>query len=80
MIPFRAIGTFTPLVGDRNNKVGCGMVYQLKRRLHSFMLVCNFASTNLVDAPVYKSGPTASGCTTGVNPAYPGLCSQNEVF
>ncbi|CAO1329611.1 unnamed protein product [Diamesa serratosioi] len=74
------IGTFTPLIGDKTNKIGCAMVYQLKRKVHSFFLSCNFASTNIGDAPVYVSGPTATGCTSGVNPAYPALCSQNEVM
>ncbi|CAO1329590.1 unnamed protein product [Diamesa serratosioi] len=74
------IGTFTAMVTDRTNKIGCGMSYQLKSRWHVFLVTCNYASTNLIEDPVYKNGTTAAGCTTGVNPSYPALCSKNEVI
>lgn len=41
-------------------------------------LVCDYAYSNL--GPVYDIGATASKCTTGTNPDYPALCSENEKY
>lgn len=68
------------MVTDRTHKIGCGMSYQLKLKWHVFLVTCNYASTNLIDEPVYKVGATGAGCKTGVNPKYTALCSKNEVI
>lgn len=41
-------------------------------------MACNYAYPNLLGTPVYVSGPTASGCTSGTNSKYSGLCSTSE--
>lgn len=69
------IGHFTAMAQDRTNRIGCaGSVYNKAERL----LTCNFSFTNLQGSYVYKSGPAASGCSTGTNPNYSNLCSTSE--
>lgn len=42
------------------------------------MLTCNYALGNGPHEMVYEPGPAASGCESGTNPEYPGLCSVDE--
>lgn len=72
------IGHFTMVVTDRAIQVGCGVSTYTDGKWNSTLMACNYAFTNLVGSPVYVSGPTASGCTTGVNIDFPALCSVNE--
>ncbi|XP_062558435.1 antigen 5 like allergen Cul n 1-like [Armigeres subalbatus] len=74
-----AIGHFTAMIADRSNKIGCAMVSFVDSPWLRKYLVCNYSITNIINQPVYKSGPTASKCATGQNPDYIGLCSVNEV-
>lgn len=61
-------------------KVGCSISkYTEKNRRYSLM-ACNYAVTNMDSMPIYEDGPTASGCQTGTNPNFPGLCSVNEKY
>lgn len=46
----------------------------------SSLMACNYAVINILTTPVYEEGDAASGCTTGPNPNYPGLCSESEVY
>ncbi|XP_035794998.1 antigen 5 like allergen Cul n 1-like [Anopheles albimanus] len=77
------IGHFTQMISDRSTSVGCGIVLY-PQKLGDFVFkqvlyACNYAITNIVGQPVYRRGTVAaSGCVTGPNPAYPGLCSGAE--
>lgn len=74
----KTIGHFTVVVTDRATQVGCALSTYTEGIWRTSLMACNYAFTNLVGAKVYKSGETASGCTTGVNSDYPALCSVNE--
>uniref|UniRef100_A0A1Y9HAA7 Venom allergen-1 n=1 Tax=Anopheles farauti TaxID=69004 RepID=A0A1Y9HAA7_9DIPT len=75
-----AIGHFTQMASDQSNRIGCAMQYWKNGLWDTYYLVCNYAVTNVVGTPVYKSGPVASACSTGPNPvaALNGLCSPAE--
>uniref|UniRef100_A0A240PMU9 Venom allergen-1 n=1 Tax=Anopheles christyi TaxID=43041 RepID=A0A240PMU9_9DIPT len=76
--PSPAIGHFTQMASDQTAKIGCAMQHWTSGRWLTYYFVCNYAVTNVSDRPIYKSGPTASKCATGRNPALPGLCSASE--
>lgn len=42
------------------------------------LISCDYSSGNIVNFLVYSGGKAASKCTTGINPKYPGLCSEKE--
>lgn len=47
------------------------------------LMACNYGVGNLIGYPIYRidqEGSIASGCTSGINPEYPGLCSVDEVY
>ncbi|XP_052862399.1 antigen 5 like allergen Cul n 1-like [Anopheles cruzii] len=74
-----AIGHFTQMASDRAWKMGCAIQNWVEGGLWiTYYLVCNYSFTNIVGQPVYVRGTTVSGCTTGYNPLYPGLCSVEE--
>ncbi|XP_043658651.1 antigen 5 like allergen Cul n 1 [Drosophila teissieri] len=76
-----AIGHFTTMVNERNNRVGCAIArFTDANNVQATLLVCNYAVTNVLNNPVYRAGPAASECTTGRNSNYPNLCSPNEVY
>ncbi|CAD7083421.1 unnamed protein product [Hermetia illucens] len=72
------IGHFTPIVNDRNIRVGCALLSQGKNNGVEYFFACNYAQTNVLNRKIYTSGTTASQCTTGTNPSYPALCSVSE--
>lgn len=43
-------------------------------------ICCNYAVANVQGQPIYIDGKTASGCKTGTNSKYPGLCSEKEDY
>lgn len=78
----RTIGHFTAMVTERTTQIGCAIsqyetVSGSTRWRHSLM-TCNFASTNMLNCPVYRSGTRAQDCTLGADPQFPGLCRANE--
>uniref|UniRef100_A0A182NJ69 Venom allergen-1 n=1 Tax=Anopheles dirus TaxID=7168 RepID=A0A182NJ69_9DIPT len=74
-----AIGHFTQMASDRTWAIGCAMQNWLQDGIWiTYYFVCNYSFTNIINQPVYVRGTTASGCTTGQSPHYPGLCSVNE--
>ena len=73
-----AIGHFLQVVIERNTQVGCAISNYMNGAFHIGMLACNYASTNVLGQPVYRGGPTGSGCTLGRDPTYTGLCRINE--
>ncbi|XP_037940538.1 antigen 5 like allergen Cul n 1-like [Teleopsis dalmanni] len=76
------IGHFTVMVADRNTHVGCAaLTYSKPNSYKVFLIACNYATTNIVDFPIYGDCPTAgTGCVTGTNPSYPNLCSLSEQY
>lgn len=79
---YRVIGHFTAMITDRSTQIGCGISsYQSKSgrfTMTNYLLACNYASTNMIGWPVYKSGTKASGCLSGSDQVYPGLCASKE--
>ncbi|CAD7092945.1 unnamed protein product [Hermetia illucens] len=69
---------FAILVNQKVISVGCGTTTWKNDGRLFVTTICNFASRNEEGSPVYESGDTASSCTTGTNPDYPGLCSKDE--
>lgn len=74
----KTIGHFTQLVTDRATQVGCAISRYTEKQWKTSLMACNYAFTNLVGEKVYISGKTASGCSSGINPIYPALCSENK--
>ncbi|KAL7743289.1 hypothetical protein ACLKA6_012458 [Drosophila palustris] len=70
------IGHFTAMAQQPNYALGCAAA----RYGNTFLLACNYATTNIIGRAVYVRGPTAAGCNTGVNVNYPGLCNVAETF
>lgn len=78
-----AIGHFTVMMADRNIRVGCaGATYTNDgERYLSYLVACNYATTNMINFPIYEScSRAAASCTTGTNPKYPNLCSASEQY
>ncbi|XP_067635244.1 venom allergen-1-like [Eurosta solidaginis] len=77
------IGHFTVLAADKNTHVGCAVANYIEKgqTYNSFLMACNYATTNMVNFPIYESCATpASKCTTGTNPSYKNLCSTKESY
>lgn len=74
----KTIGHFTQVVVDRATHVGCAIARYTSGKWKTTLVACNYASTNIVGAKIYETGKAASGCITGVNPAFKALCSKNE--
>ncbi|XP_052863079.1 antigen 5 like allergen Cul n 1-like [Anopheles cruzii] len=68
---------FAVLAADKSNKIGCA-VSQWTDNGTWLYLVCNYSFTDVVGLPMYASGEPCSGCTTGCNSAYAGLCNPDE--
>lgn len=77
---YRDYGHFTQIVRDQAYEVGCAITKFKQSGFFMSYVVCNYAVTNMGNEPIYAAGATASGCTTGTNSQYPGLCSENEKF
>ncbi|XP_002060175.3 venom allergen-1 [Drosophila virilis] len=76
-----AIGHFTTMVNERNNRIGCAIArYTDANGLGSTLLACNYAVTNVRNNPIYRAGPPASECIRGRNPNYSNLCAENEEY
>lgn len=74
----RKIGHFTAMVTDRTTQVGCEISSFRSRGYNSYLLACNYASTNIIGCSVYKSGRQAQACSLGADSRYPGLCKISE--
>lgn len=61
-------------------KVGCAISKFWNSDGYMALIACDYAVANIQDWPVYDDGPTASECTSGTKPKYPGLCSVDEVY
>lgn len=67
------------MIQDRAGRIGCASSTYRNNQFNVILFTCNYSFTNIIDEPVYVFGPTASGCETGRNPLYTGLCSVDEV-
>lgn len=74
----KVVTHFAQLIQGKNVAVGCGIVRFTRGGMKTELIACNYAVSNLINKKVYKEGPPASECTTGVNEQYPGLCSEKE--
>lgn len=78
----RGYGHATAMLTDRSVKVGCAVcqyVYTRKgKAMNATEVACNYASTNVMGANVWKVGETGSLCKTGRNPTYGNLCHPKE--
>lgn len=74
------IGHFTCLANDQQTCVGCAAVTYTRKcdKKKIVLLACNYSNTNMRRHPVYKAGAACSGCITGCNNVYPGLCGPQE--
>lgn len=75
---FRTVGHFTAMVTDRTTRVGCAISSFRDGNWNTYLMACNYASTNMMGSPVYKSGSPASACQKGGDAKYPGLCKTSE--
>ncbi|ALC49876.1 CG42780, partial [Drosophila busckii] len=73
-----AIGHFTTMVNERNNRIGCASArYTSSSGESGTLLACNYAVTNVINNPIYRAGSPASDCTRGRNPNYSNLCATD---
>ncbi|XP_034118547.1 antigen 5 like allergen Cul n 1 [Drosophila sulfurigaster albostrigata] len=74
------IGHFTMVAQELNVAVGCAVSnYVNERGFNTFLVACNYATTNFITLPVYRACSSAGEeCTSGPNPEYPALCSSDE--
>lgn len=75
------ITNFNQLVTDRALQIGCAIsMYRTNVGgvQYNSVMACNYAYGSEINSPVYIFGPTASACTSGTNPNFPGLCSADE--
>ena len=81
--PRGQVGHFTQLVRDKAFAMGCGIVKSISHNggtWNCYYIACNYATTNMMGSPVYEVGQMDSKCKSGMNPNYPGLCSQRENY
>ncbi|XP_055297429.1 antigen 5 like allergen Cul n 1-like [Sitodiplosis mosellana] len=74
------IAHFTQIVKDSAHKVGCGISKFNEGKRRKSLIVCNYSIANISKKPTYTVGSAASGCKTGSNPDFAGLCSVNEKY
>uniref|UniRef100_W8B4H9 Venom allergen-1 n=1 Tax=Ceratitis capitata TaxID=7213 RepID=W8B4H9_CERCA len=77
------IGHFTVMVADKNIRVGCAAsTFDVSGQPYKgYLFACNYATTNMIDFPIYKGcSEAASNCTTGRNPDFNNLCSASEEY
>lgn len=78
----KVTGHFTAMIHELSIRVGCASVRSSETNdgvnWETLTTACNYAHTNVIGAPIYIAGPTASECQTGTNPQYPNLCSTAE--
>lgn len=71
---------FAVMAAEKANKLGCAMSQWSENGNPYLYLVCNYSFTDVVGLPMYVKGKPCSGCKTGCNSAYEGLCNPDEVY
>lgn len=61
-------------------KVGCAASSDKQGDSYIVWLACDYNYGNMEDSPVYVAGDKASGCTTGANEQWTGLCKPDEPY
>ncbi|XP_055384634.1 antigen 5 like allergen Cul n 1-like [Condylostylus longicornis] len=74
------VGHFTALVTESNRCVGCSALKMFKDGFYEILFACNYASTNIRDRAVYKTGKPGSKCKSGRSKKYPALCNNKEIY
>lgn len=77
------IGHFTVMMAEKNVEVGCAIATYTDQesKLNTFLMACNYATTNIVGFPIYNAcRKAAMNCTTGKSKTYTNLCSDNEKY
>lgn len=74
----QTFGHFSVIVSERNTAIGCGIIRYTSGGYFWSLIACNYASTNILQQPVYRSGNATSLCTLGADLTYPGLCKTTE--
>lgn len=78
------------MVQEKTTAIGCAALNHKKydeydgHLYFQTYLVCNYSYTNMIDEPVYNFAPvgkeSASGCQTGADNIYKGLCALAEII
>ena len=71
------------MVCERQTQIGCAIsTFKTSfnnREFNNYLIVCDFASTNMQTYPTYRSGAViGSACTLGTDSKFPGLCKTTE--
>lgn len=82
--PHGMVGDFSQMIKDKAFAVGCAIVksitYHDGTNWSCYHIACNYATTNIANAPVYEIGQMGCKCRTGMNHDYQGLCSSRENY
>lgn len=74
-------GQFLQVIKSNADRIGCSAIQYLDEKNYRCTVIgCNYNAESIVGVPTYEIGPTASKCSTGTNPNYSGLCSENEDY
>ncbi|KAH8395610.1 hypothetical protein KR222_003311, partial [Zaprionus bogoriensis] len=73
------IGHFTIVANERNVAVGCAASNYVSNGYITFLVACNYATSNFLEQPVFEAcSEAASGCQSGTNSQYLALCTLDE--
>lgn len=72
---FSKIGHFLQLVQDRVVRIGCAALRYSTVQWRTTLVTCNYSMGNVLDRPVYETGPAGSGCRTR-DSFYNNLCTS----
>lgn len=82
--PKHEVGHLCQMIIDSSYAVGCASTKFIKKvgnhDWKAYLTVCNFPRIPVVSRPIYKNGKPGSGCKSGKNKIYPGLCSEKEKY
>jgi hypothetical protein len=69
------------MVIGRQTRLGCALSrYSDYSGRKNQLFVCEYSACPITDKKIFVEGVPASGCETGENSRYPGLCSLDEVI
>jgi Cysteine-rich secretory protein family len=74
----KVIGHFTVMANEKSTAVGCAVGSWQGKSSREFLLVCNYAYTNMMTRRVWGTGSPASACVTGRDSIFTNLCSIRE--
>ncbi|CAD7090073.1 unnamed protein product [Hermetia illucens] len=71
---------FTVMVAESNERVGCAGLWLNDGDGMTSYIVCNYATTNILDRPIYRQGAAGSECRHGRNRRFSNLCAVGENY